>query len=383
MAWRSSGKDQKEMVENLRRNEVIRTDTVFRAFDIVRTHLFVPSIAGQPVPEVCHDRPIRVGNVHISAPHMYATVLEALDLQPGLSMLTVGSGSGYFCTLVSTILGPTGVCHGVELLPDVVQHANNCVNAFVQEHQTERNGEPPLCACTFVAGDGYNLSETPSMKYDRIYVAAGAAEEDAAFFQQFLTIGGVLVGPFGDTLLKIARRTEDDFSSQLVTKVMFAPLIHTASDANSQVVFPSPPWTPSLAFRFPPTFNRSAACLAILQRRPLGSGCILSVVPASILNHILSFCARDWFTPEVPLVERLLQQLRAEMKARQDADSRAAVFKRERDEAMVLCMYLRAQLRTAGPPRGMVPAVDEADTDEDMEQNDVVFTLPPQNGPEE
>ena len=48
--------------------------------------------------EAYHDRPVRdpENGLHQSAPHMYAHVLEALELEAGLSFLNIGSGSGYY-----------------------------------------------------------------------------------------------------------------------------------------------------------------------------------------------------------------------------------------------------------------------------------------------
>ena len=45
---------------------------------------------------------------HISAPHIYGAVLEALDLQPNSSraFLCVGSGTGYLCAIAAEIMGP-------------------------------------------------------------------------------------------------------------------------------------------------------------------------------------------------------------------------------------------------------------------------------------
>lgn len=47
----------------------------------------------------------RSGSLHLSAPSIYMTALENLDLHPGLHFLNVGSGSGYLSTIIGLILG--------------------------------------------------------------------------------------------------------------------------------------------------------------------------------------------------------------------------------------------------------------------------------------
>jgi hypothetical protein len=59
--------------------------------------------------EMAHsDQPLKEGNVHISAPHIYGSVLEALELRKdtSLSFLNAGSGTGYLTCIAATILGP-------------------------------------------------------------------------------------------------------------------------------------------------------------------------------------------------------------------------------------------------------------------------------------
>jgi len=63
------------------------------------------------------------GNLHLSAPCIYSEVMENLQLKPGVSFLNMGSGSGYLSTMVGLLIGKTGVNHGIEMYPDVVDYA--------------------------------------------------------------------------------------------------------------------------------------------------------------------------------------------------------------------------------------------------------------------
>ena len=60
------------------------------------------------------DQPLKEGNVHISAPHIYASAIEALDLTPNssISFLNVGSGTGYISCIAAAILGPNSLNYG-------------------------------------------------------------------------------------------------------------------------------------------------------------------------------------------------------------------------------------------------------------------------------
>jgi len=70
------------------------------------------------------DQPLKEGNVHISAPHIYGSALQELDLIPNssTSFLNIGSGTGYVSCIAAQILGPNALNYGVELHDDVIDH---------------------------------------------------------------------------------------------------------------------------------------------------------------------------------------------------------------------------------------------------------------------
>lgn len=62
----------------------------------------------------------------------HSEVMEGLELKPGLSFLNIGAGTGYLSTLVGLILGSSGISHGVEVHPAVVEYATKKINLFFE-----------------------------------------------------------------------------------------------------------------------------------------------------------------------------------------------------------------------------------------------------------
>lgn len=62
--------------------------------------------------------------------------MEGLELRPGLSFLNIGSGTGYLSSLVGLILGTSGISHGVEVHPAVVEYATKKIGQFIENSPT-------------------------------------------------------------------------------------------------------------------------------------------------------------------------------------------------------------------------------------------------------
>lgn len=121
-----------QLVDYLRDRGALESDRVELAFRSVDRALFLPK---DMITNVYIDRPLgkTIGGgakIHHSAPHMYASCLEQLDVQPGQSVLNLGSGTGYLSTLLAFLVGPEGAVQGVEVFPELVQHAQRCLNEF-------------------------------------------------------------------------------------------------------------------------------------------------------------------------------------------------------------------------------------------------------------
>lgn len=123
----SSGRSNDELVDNLLEAYHITTpliERVFRAVD--RGRYFVTDAADTAYKDLAWKN----GNLHISAPCIYSTVMEALELEPGLSFLNIGSGTGYLSTMVGLLLGTNGINHGIEIHADVIEYAYQKLEDF-------------------------------------------------------------------------------------------------------------------------------------------------------------------------------------------------------------------------------------------------------------
>ena len=80
--WQSLNRENQEMVDKFTRLAIIRTKEVENAFRCVNRAAFVFK---ELFSEAFTDAPLRGSpHLHISAPNVYATVLEDLDLEPGM-----------------------------------------------------------------------------------------------------------------------------------------------------------------------------------------------------------------------------------------------------------------------------------------------------------
>lgn len=183
-----------------------------------------------------HDRPYKNGFIHISAPHMYATVLEALELSSGLAFLNVGSGSGYLSCLAACLLGDSGLSHGIEVSPQAVEHSRECTqrwfDALLARRQNAEGGIPDITpeGVSIVCGNCFNIDVdrvVSSCRYDRIYIGAGCPESRKEFFFSLLADDGIMVASINEKneLIKIRRTHRHVYAETHISQVIFAPLV--------------------------------------------------------------------------------------------------------------------------------------------------------------
>lgn len=98
----SAGEDNDELIDNLKEAQYIRTELVEQAFRAIdRADYYLEEFRENAYKDLAWKH----GNIHLSAPCIYSEVMEALELQPGLSFLNLGSGTGYLSSMVGLILG--------------------------------------------------------------------------------------------------------------------------------------------------------------------------------------------------------------------------------------------------------------------------------------
>ena len=217
MAYRAFGSNNRQFVENLKKEKVVKNDKIYDAFLNIDRGDFVPNRISKE--NAYRDEPIHSAPFHLSAVHIYSWALEALELtnnNKSLSFLNVGSGTGYFSYLVAYMIDDSGFCDGVEQNRELVDFARS--RSFYAANLGRFKN------VRFFLGDGYNLSASKNMKYDRIYI--GASTKKVEPFVELLSPKGILVCPYNDQFVKIKKCSDDsgDFTSQILTNVRFSSL---------------------------------------------------------------------------------------------------------------------------------------------------------------
>ncbi|KAI1122282.1 protein-L-isoaspartate O-methyltransferase-domain-containing protein [Nemania abortiva] len=210
MAWRSSGRCNASLVENLCTNGMITSDAVKRAFNAVDRAHYAPSSPYE-------DSPQSIGHkATISAPHMHANAVESLlpYLLPSTSItkrprrvLDIGSGSGYLTHILAELAGEDAVVVGVEHIEALRELGESNMRktaegramldagrvrfrvgdgrrGWVEEEPEKKKGGPGAAA---------DESDDDAQGWDAIHVGAAAAELHGELVRQLRRPGRMFI----------------------------------------------------------------------------------------------------------------------------------------------------------------------------------------------
>src|SRR5215510_4569086 len=221
------------LIDSLVGRGALADSRIEAAFRAVPRHLFLPDML---LDEVYRDQAIPTKIVDgeaissSSQPEMMAIMLEQLELEPGLSVLEIGAGTGYNAALMAHVVGEAGSVTTVDLETDLVDGAR----AHLAAAGLER--------VRVVLGDG-GLGYPDGAPYDRIILTVGAWDIAPAWREQ-LRPGGRLVLPLtvGGSQKSVAFvRAEDELVSDSVKDCAFMRLRGAFAGPPTRVVLGGSP----------------------------------------------------------------------------------------------------------------------------------------------
>ncbi|NAZ13493.1 MAG: protein-L-isoaspartate(D-aspartate) O-methyltransferase [Desulfurococcales archaeon] len=206
------------LIKDLMLQGYIVSEKVRRAFEKVPREEFVP----ENYREYAYvDTPLPIGyDQTISAPHMVAIMTERLELDEGMIVLEVGTGSGYQAAIIADIIDPEsrGIGHvvSIEFIPELAEFARkNLIKTGFYDR------------VSIIIGDGGLGTFENKMIYDRIIVTAASPKIPKKLLSQ-LKINGIMVVPIGSRwhqiLYIIKKISETEYITIEDIPCVFVPL---------------------------------------------------------------------------------------------------------------------------------------------------------------
>ena len=199
-----------QMVEDTIEARGVSDPKVLRAMRQVPRHLFVPA---DYVDQAYEDHPLPIGyGQTISQPYIVAWMTELLELQPGETVLEIGTGSGYQAAVLAEL--GYGEVYSMEIVAELAESA------------AARLNELGYSQVQSLHGDGY-YGWPEHAPFDAIIVTAAPDHLPGPLAEQ-LAEGGRLVIPIGppggyQTLWKFVKEG-GELTAHNLGGVVFVPL---------------------------------------------------------------------------------------------------------------------------------------------------------------
>ncbi|MGO1590786.1 MAG: protein-L-isoaspartate O-methyltransferase [Ancrocorticia sp.] len=202
-------------------DEIPLDDRVMQAMAEVPRADFLP----ESVKHLAHyDGPLPIGESQTnSQPYTVAFMLTLLDVQPGLRILDVGSGSGWTTALLARLVGESGTVWGVERRAPLIERArealakhagfdhagagnrpSDAIHPNTVDHASTVDHPTSGGAHILEAASG-TLGLPEEAPFDRILVSAAAPQIPDVLCNQ-LADEGIMVIPVATTMKRVMRR---------------------------------------------------------------------------------------------------------------------------------------------------------------------------------
>ncbi len=179
------------------------------AMRVVPRHAFVPT---EQQKHAYEDRPLPIGrNQTISAPHMVAMMTDRLALEPGETVLEIGTGCGYHAAVTAEVVGAEHV-YSVEYHAELAEKARETLAAVGAGDVSVR------------VGDGHE-GWPEHAPYDAAYLTCAADSFPEPVIEQ-IRPGGRLLAPLGKTRQRLvyAEKINNGLRREKGGRVRFVPM---------------------------------------------------------------------------------------------------------------------------------------------------------------
>ena len=194
---------KEDLIRGLKRQRI--PEKILKAFEKIERNDFIPK---EYRAEAYKDVALPIGyGQTISQPYTISFMLSILELRNNQKILEVGSGSGYVLALINEI-SKNSELFGIERIRELAEISRKVLERY--------NG------IKIIYGDG-SKGLPEKAPFDRIIVSATASEIPQKLLQQ-LSIGGIMVAPVRNSIVKIKKFVNENKIEEYPGFV-FVPLV--------------------------------------------------------------------------------------------------------------------------------------------------------------